>query len=277
VHTFGQPFTLLGNRDDKSGGASVVNGFSKDALAAAWNVDEPTVEKLPTSQKGAFIIKLEDKERARGPAPRAAATWPFGDVSFNLEETQPEIVTKGGSLNFVNEFKMPVLKKVGMSAACVKLKANAIFAPGWSPNAHHVVYFTRGKGRIQVAAPGGKSELDREVSAGQLVIIPKHFPATKLAARESPLEWVTVMTSPAPVSSFLAGAHSVYKAFPFDWLVAGFDVDPELEKKVLRAQTEESIILTRQEKSADVSGQPNESGEEHAAASFDEAVEDIFG
>lgn len=113
---------LFGNHDDTTGGASVLNGFSKDALAAAWNVDEPTVEKLLTSQKGAFIIKLEEKERARWPAPRAAATWPFGDVSFNLEGTQPEIVTEGGSLNFVNEFKMPVLKKVGMSAGCAKLK-----------------------------------------------------------------------------------------------------------------------------------------------------------
>lgn len=53
------------------------------------------------------------------------------------------------------------------------------------------------------------------------MIIPKHFPATKLAARDSPLEWVTVMTSPAPVAHFLAWENSVYKAFPFDWLVAG--------------------------------------------------------
>jgi hypothetical protein len=52
-------------------------------------------------------------------------------------------------------------------------------------------------------------------------VVPKHFPATKLAARDSPLEWVAIHTSPHPTAYFLAGANSVFKSFPFELLVAG--------------------------------------------------------
>lgn len=96
-------------------------GYSKDVLAAAWNVDEATVEKLLVSQKGAAIVKLEKKERARPPSNPAPNTW-FGDFSFNLEHTQPEVTSEGGTFNYVTKFKMPLLKKVGLSAAHAELK-----------------------------------------------------------------------------------------------------------------------------------------------------------
>ncbi|GAQ91246.1 RmlC-like cupins superfamily protein [Klebsormidium nitens] len=264
-------FFLFGNREDETL-APVINGFSKDVLAAAWNVDEATVEKLLTSQKGAGIIKVEKKESARAPAEPEPNTF-FGDFSFNLEHTQAEVVTRGGSLNFVTKFKLPILETIGLSAAHTKLKPDALFAPTWSANAHHIVYFTRGKGRIQVAGPGGKTVLDRAVGEGDLVVIPKHFPAAKLAARAAPLEWVDVMTSPAPLSFFLAGANSVYKAFPFDVLVAGFNVDPEVEKKVLHARAHEAMILTRPKKSSVLSAADVEKA---ASDFFDHAVKGFF-
>jgi hypothetical protein len=121
-----QSFFLFGNPDDKKA-PSVLNGFSKDVLAATWNVDEETVEKLLTAQKGAAIIKLE--KHARAPAPN---TW-FGDFSFNLRETQPELVTRGGMLNFVTEYKMPILKEIGLSASVAGLEpVSAACVPGLS-------------------------------------------------------------------------------------------------------------------------------------------------
>lgn len=98
---------------------------------------------------------------------------------------------------------------------------DAIFGPSWIFNAHHVSYFTRGKGRIQVVTPEGTIVLDQEVSAGQLVVIPKHFRVTKQAALDSPLEWADLMTHRSPVSYFLAGKNAEYKVLPFGWMVAG--------------------------------------------------------
>jgi hypothetical protein len=98
---------------------------------------------------------------------------------------------------------------------------NPIFAPSWSPNAHRIVYFTGGRGRVQVATPLGKNAVDKEVKEGDLLVVPKQFPATKLAARDSPLEWVSIQTSAHPTAYFLAGANSVFKSFPFELLVAG--------------------------------------------------------
>ncbi|GAQ85384.1 RmlC-like cupins superfamily protein [Klebsormidium nitens] len=253
-------FTLFGNRDDKSGGASILNGFSKDVLAAAFNVDEPTVEQLLPSEKGASIIKLDKKKRGRGRAhgpTRAAVDWPLGDMRFNLEETPPDIVNKGGSYKAVTVSRLPSLEKVDISAAYATLKPDAIFAPSRYFPAHRVTYFTRGKGRIQVAAPGGTNALDQEVSAGQLVVIPKNFPFITMAARDSPLEWVDLyMACSSLCFCFVAGNDSVYKALPFDWLVTGFNADPEIEKVVLRARTDDAFISTRPPKKAVVSSGP---------------------
>lgn len=106
-----------------TGGASILSGFSKDVLAAA-QTNKPTLGKMRTSQTNAVIVKLEQKDGARGPAERAPGKWPsatLGDSSFNLEES-PDLITRGGSYNSAQAFKMPILDLVGMSAACVKLK-----------------------------------------------------------------------------------------------------------------------------------------------------------
>lgn len=112
-----QSFFLVGEKKDEYHG-SILHGFSPDVLARAWNLDEATAKKLVQSQKGAGIVKLEKKISPPAAAPN---TW-FGDFSFNLKESQPEILSKGGCANMVNCFKMPILKKIGLSAWLIKLK-----------------------------------------------------------------------------------------------------------------------------------------------------------
>lgn len=53
-----------------------------------------------------------------------------------------------------------------------------------------------------------------------------------------------------------------------DVTFAGFNVDPELEKKVLSARTDECVILTRPKKRDDVSERPKGSVEKKRAAGF---------
>lgn len=125
-----QSFFLLGEKKDEKHG-SVLHGFSPDILASIWGVDESLAKKVLEAQKGAGIIKVEKKLTL--PEIARAHNAFFGEFSFNLVDTQPELlVPRGGCANFVNCKKMPTLEKfkIGLSAALVKLeKVRAREAP----------------------------------------------------------------------------------------------------------------------------------------------------
>ena len=67
-------------------------------------------------------------------------------------------------------------------------------APGFSTNAHQLIYITRGSGRIQVSNGDGRRVFDEEVSRGSFILIPQFFPSMKMAGNEG-LEMVGFVTS----------------------------------------------------------------------------------
>ena len=67
-------------------------------------------------------------------------------------------------------------------------------APGFSSNAHQLIYVIRGSGRIQVSNGDGRRVFDEEVRRGSFILIPQFFPFIKLAGDEG-LEMVAFLTS----------------------------------------------------------------------------------
>ncbi|GAQ85368.1 hypothetical protein KFL_002320020 [Klebsormidium nitens] len=230
-----QSFFLLGEKKDEKHG-SVLHGFSPDILASIWGVDEFLAKKVLKGQKGAGIIKVEKKLTL--PAAARAPNAFFGEFSFNLKDTQPELlVPRGGCANFVNCKKMPTLEKfkIGLSAALVKLEKGAIEVPSYMTNADAIVYVTKGKGRVNIAGPGGKNLVDKEVKCGDLFVVPKNYPVAKLAAKDDCFEMVAFTTCTFPMCMRLAGEKSVFHFLPKEIYEAAMDLDEETEKKFKEA------------------------------------------
>ncbi|KAI5055869.1 hypothetical protein GOP47_0029390 [Adiantum capillus-veneris] len=99
---------------------------------------------------------------------------------------------------------------IGFSAVKVSLEKNAMMAPSFVHNGHQLFYFTRGNGRVQVASGDGENVFDQEVREGSMLVIPQFFPSVKIAGDQG-LEWIKLVTSSSPRTTFLAGKNSVYR------------------------------------------------------------------
>jgi hypothetical protein len=73
---------------------------------------------------------------------------------------------------------------------------------------------------VNIAGPGGKNAADKEIKEGDLFVIPKHYAAAKLAAKDDCLEFVAIATASMPKATFLAGANSVFDQIPPEVLYA---------------------------------------------------------
>ncbi|KAH7404535.1 hypothetical protein KP509_15G030600 [Ceratopteris richardii] len=230
-------FGLAGAKQDRFG--TLLSGFSSDALATAWGVDEKTVEALLERQSDAGIVKAQKKirfsefprEREKhqredmNTERRTTDSSAFEELKFSIADEHPDLyVEKGGTFTKVSFHKLPALLKVGFSAAKVSLKQNAMTAPCFVPNAHQIIYITRGSGRVQVASGDGTTVFDDEVREGSVLAIPQFFPSLKVAGGEG-LEYINVLSSANPFIDYLAGKNSLFRGIPEQVLEAAFNVE----------------------------------------------------
>ncbi|GBG86048.1 hypothetical protein CBR_g40949 [Chara braunii] len=172
-----------------------------------------------------------------------------GEFVYELDRSSADVANKGGKLWLLNAHRMPALRQLGMGAYRLFLQPGAVVGPVWSVNAHHIVYIIRGKGRVQIAGPDGRNELDAEVRAGQVVAIPRFFAALKVASEEEPLEIISVTSSSMPLSSFLSGSTSLLKNMPLEVVSHAFNIDKELEEKFREKRREVTGILPQSQSS----------------------------
>ncbi|KAJ7541856.1 hypothetical protein O6H91_10G079800 [Diphasiastrum complanatum] len=233
-------FDLAGGREGRYG--SVLRGFDREILAQAWDVDEQTVTRLLESQNETGIIRVREGIEMPEVATEGSNTY-FADFVYRVERSHADVrVERGGQLHVVNRYKLPVLKHLDLGMACVKLEPNAIRAPGWTVNAHQVIYVVRGSGRIQIVRNNGEQALDTEVKEGSLVVIPRSFPAAKIAGSDG-LDYLSVLTSDMPLTQELAGRNSVYNGIPSAVVARAFNIDEDLERKLRERRSEEAFIL----------------------------------
>ncbi|KAJ7550093.1 hypothetical protein O6H91_07G093000 [Diphasiastrum complanatum] len=249
-----KPFFLVGGQEGQYG--SILRGFDREILARAWDVDEQTVTRLLEDQKGAAIVQV--REGIELPEVTEGENTYFANFVYRAKRSEADVrVERGGKLQVVNRYKLPVLRHLDLGMTCVKLEPNAMKAPGWSLNAHNVIYIVRGSGRIQIVRHNGEQALDTEVREGSLVVVPRSFPCAEIAGSDG-LDYVSVSTADTPLGEFLAGRNSVYKGIPLEVVARSFNIDDDLERKIRERRTEEAIIL------------PPRSGREHRRRRGDE-------
>ncbi|KAJ7298410.1 hypothetical protein O6H91_19G052400 [Diphasiastrum complanatum] len=238
-------FLLAGGKD--KGPGSVLQGFSEEILAKAWNVEKDTVSELLESQNGTVFIKV--LEGIEFPDSSDDYNGYFKEFIYHLHAADPDVkVRDGGELRLVTSDKFPVLRIVHLGLSCTKLRPKALFAPSWSHNAHEVIYVVNGSARIQIVGYNGEQALDTRVREGSLVVIPRFFPATKLAGNDG-FAYVSFHSNERPINSFLAGRNSVYKGIPEQVVARAFNIDDKFEKDIRERRKDEAIIFPPSSKS----------------------------
>ncbi|XP_022156572.1 13S globulin basic chain-like [Momordica charantia] len=116
-------------------------------------------------------------------------------------------------------------------------------SPGFScDSALQVTYIVKGSGRVQVVGVDGKKVLEATLKGGNLFIVPRFFVVSKIADPEG-MEWFSIITTPNPVFTHLAGSIGTWKALSPEVIQASFNVDPDLQKRFSSKRTADAIFF----------------------------------
>ncbi|KAK3206183.1 hypothetical protein Dsin_020229 [Dipteronia sinensis] len=109
-------------------------------------------------------------------------------------------------------------------------------------SALQVTYIVRGSGRVQVVGVDGKRVLETHVKAGNLFIVPRFFVVSKICDPDG-MDWFSIITTPNPIFTHLAGRTSAWKALSPQVLEAAFNVPSDLEKLFRSKRTSDEIFF----------------------------------
>ncbi|EEF29312.1 glutelin type-D 1 [Ricinus communis] len=222
-----------------TGSNGIFTGFSTEFVSRAWDLEENAVNTLVQNQSGNGIVKLE--ENFKMPEPNKAHRQ---GMALNCEEAPLDVdIKNGGRVVVLNTKNLPLVGKVGLGADLVRLDGRAMCSPGFScDSALQVTYIVRGSGRVQVVGVAGRRVLETTVRAGCLFIVPRFFVVSKIANPEG-MEWFSIISTPDPVFTHLAGRTSVWKALSPEVLEASFNVDSDVEKLFRSKRTSDAIFF----------------------------------
>lgn len=222
-----------------TGSNGIFTGFSTEFVSRAWDLEENVVKTLVGKQSGQGIVKLKDGFKL--PEPKKEHRE---GLALNCEEAPLDVDIKdGGRVVVLNTKNLPLVGEVGLGADLVRLDGSAMCSPGFScDSALQVTYIVRGSGRVQVVGVDGKRVLETTVTGGNLFIVPRFYVVSKIADPVG-LEWFSIITTPNPIFTHLAGRTSVWKALSPEVLEASFNVESDVEKQFRSKRTTSEIFF----------------------------------
>ncbi|KAF6143048.1 hypothetical protein GIB67_041116 [Kingdonia uniflora] len=222
-----------------TGSNGIFTGFSSEFVSRAWDLEEEKVKVLVGSQTNNDIVQV--KEGFSMPEPKKEDR---DGMALNCEEAPLDVdIKNGGRVVVLNTKNLPLVGEVGLGADLVRLDGSAMCSPGFScDSAYQVTYIVRGSGRVQVVGVDGRRVLETTLKAGNLFIVPRFFVVSKIANPEG-MEWFSIISTPNPIFTHLAGRTSVWKALSPQVLEASFNVAPEAEKHFRSKRTSSEIFF----------------------------------
>ncbi|XP_037418743.1 11S globulin seed storage protein 2-like [Triticum dicoccoides] len=222
-----------------TGAAGIFTGFSTEFVARAWDLDHDAAAKIVSTQPGSGIVKIAAGHRM--PEPRAEDRQ--GVVLNCLEAPLDVDIPGGGRVVVLNTANLPPVKDVGLGSDLVRIDGKSMCSPGFScDSAYQVTYIVRGGGRVQVVGIDGTRVLETRAEAGCLFIVPRFFVVSKIAD-DTGMEWFSIITTPNPIFSHLAGRTSVWKAISPEVLETAFNTTPEMEKMFRSKRLDSEIFF----------------------------------
>lgn len=222
-----------------TGANGIFTGFSTEFVGRAWDMDEASVKSLVKNQTGTGIVKLKDGVKM--PEPKKEHR---NGMALNCEEAPLDVdVKNGGRVVVLNTKNLPLVGEVGLGADLVRLDGSAMCSPGFScDSALQVTYIVRGSGRAEVVGVDGKKVLETRVKAGNLFIVPRFFVVSKIGDPEG-MEWFSIISTPNPVFTHLAGSIGVWKSLSPEVIQAAFNVDADLVKNFSSKRASDAIFF----------------------------------
>ncbi|GAB4824356.1 hypothetical protein Ancab_007244 [Ancistrocladus abbreviatus] len=215
------------------------SGQFTDFFLTAWDLGEDVVKSLVGKQTRSGIVKLDGTIKL----PEPKREHRIG-MALNCEEAPLDVnIKNGGRVVVLNTSNLPLVGEVGLGADLVRLDGRAMCSPGFScDSALQVTYIVRGSGRVQVVGVDGHRVLETTVKAGNLFIVPRFFVVSKIADADG-MEWFSIITTPNPIFTHLAGRTSAWKALSPQVLEAAFNVTPDVEQKFRSKRTFDAIFF----------------------------------
>ncbi|KAJ8750462.1 hypothetical protein K2173_015602 [Erythroxylum novogranatense] len=222
-----------------AGSNGIFTGFSTEFVCRAWDVDENTAKTLVGSQSAQLVVKLDASLKM--PEPKREHR---DGMVYNCEEAPLDVDIKGGGKVVVlNTKNLPLVAELGFGADLVRLDGSAMCSPGFScDSALQVTYIVSGGGRVQVVGFDGRRVLETTVKAGHLFIVPRFFVVSKIGDPDG-MSWFSIVTTPNPIFTHLAGRTSVWKALSPEVIQASFKVPSDVEKLFRSKRLNEEIFF----------------------------------
>ncbi|XAR60536.1 hypothetical protein NMG60_11033953 [Bertholletia excelsa] len=222
-----------------AGSNGIFTGFSTEFVSRAWDMEESIVKNLVGNQTGSGIVQLD--AGAKMPEPKNEHRK---GMALNCEEAPLDVdIKNGGRVVVLNTKNLPLVGEVGFGADLVRLDGRAMCSPGFScDSALQVTYIVRGSGRVQVVGVDGKRVLETTVKAGNLFIVPRFFVVSKIADPDG-MEWFSIVTTPNPIFTHLAGSIGTWKALSPEVIQASLGVGSDIEKKFRSKRANEAIFF----------------------------------
>lgn len=222
-----------------TGSNGIFTGFSTEFVSRAWDLEEDVVKSLVGKQSGKGIVKLEGTFEM----PEPKKEHRNGLVLNCLEAPLDVDIKNGGRVVVLNTQNLPLVGEVGLGADLVRLDGSAMCSPGFScDSALQVTYIVRGSGRVQVVGVDGHRVLETTLKAGSLFIVPRFFVVSKIGDPEG-MDWFSIITTPNPIFTHLAGRTSAWKALSSKVLEASFSVGSDMEKLFRSKRNADAIFF----------------------------------
>ncbi|KAE8690047.1 UDP-galactose/UDP-glucose transporter 5B-like isoform X1 [Hibiscus syriacus] len=193
----------------------IFTGFTTDFVKRAWDVDDDTAKALIGNQKGQDIVKLDASVKMHEPKPDHRE-----GMALNCEKAPLDTYIKNaGNVVLLNTKNLPLVGQVGLGADLVR---EVVVSKLW-------VLMEKGYWKPHV-------------KEGNLLIVPRFFVVSKIADPEG-LSWFSIITTPNPVFTHLAGSIGAWKAISPEILQAAFKVPAETEKLFRSKRTNDAIFF----------------------------------
>ncbi|KAL9235277.1 hypothetical protein vseg_010050 [Gypsophila vaccaria] len=222
-----------------TGSNGIFTGFSTEFVCRAWDLPEDVAQNLVSKQSGNGIIQLSGSHKM--PEPKKEHR---DGMALNCLEAPLDVdIKNGGRVVVLNTKNLPLVGEVGLGADLVRIDGKSMCSPGFScDSALQVTYILRGSGRVQVVGVDGKRVLETTLKAGDLFIVPRFFVVSKIADNDG-MHWFSIISTPDPVFTHLAGKTSVWKALSSEVLEAAFNVPADMEKMFRSKRTSDAIFF----------------------------------
>ncbi|KAI9111802.1 hypothetical protein K1719_017492 [Acacia pycnantha] len=197
-----------------TGSNGIFTGFSNEFVGRAWDLEEKDVKTIVGSQSSKGIVKLDSNIKLPEPKPDHR-----NGMALNCLEAPLDVdIKEGGRVVVLNTKNLPLVGEVGLGADLVRIDG----VPCALLDSHATL-------------PCKLLILSKEVVVFKLLV--------QTIANSDGMEWFSIITTPNPIFTHLAGSSSVWKALSPTVLQAGFNVDSKLEQLFRSKRTSDAIFF----------------------------------